>query len=181
MYGHCVLEVEATGIGSGFVFENGVVGGAIPNAYIADIKAGVEEAMRSGILAGYPVVDLKVTVVDGSYHEVDSNPVAFYKAGAEAFKDACGRAPMVILEPVAELDVTVPPEYFGNVMGDISRRRGQVQGSDGDTIRAVVPLAETFGYASDLRSMTQGRASFTLMPVTYAEVPKSIQDQLVAK
>lgn len=181
LYGHCVLEVEATGIGSGFVFENGVVGGAIPSIYIPDIKAGVEEAMRSGMLAGFPVVDLKVTVVDGSYHEVDSNSLAFRQAGAQAFKNACKSAPMVILEPVAELEVSVPEEYLGAVMGDINRRRGQLQDTYGATVRALVPLAETFGYASDLRGMTQGRAHFTLMPKTYAEVPKSIQEQLAAR
>jgi elongation factor G len=181
MYGHCVLEVEATGIGSGFVFENGVVGDAIPVEYIPAIQAGVEDAMRSGVLAGFPVVDLKVTVVDGSYHEIDSNSLAFRQAGAQAFKDACKSAPMVILEPIAELEVSMPGEYIGAVMGDINRRRGQVQDTDGTTVRALVPLAETFGYASDLRGMTQGRAHFTLTPKTYAEVPKSIQEQLVAK
>ncbi|MCW3098497.1 MAG: translation elongation factor [Chthonomonadaceae bacterium] len=181
MYGHCVLEVEATGIGSGFVFENGVVGGAIPGSYIPDIKTGVEDAMRCGILAGFPVVDVKVTVVDGSYHEVDSNSLAFRQAGAQAFKDACTRAPLVILEPIAELEVSTPDEYIGAVMGDINRRRGQVQDTDGTTVRALVPLAETFGYASDLRGMTQGRAHFTLTPKTYAEVPMSIQEQLVAR
>lgn len=181
MYGHCVLEVEATGIGSGFVFENRVVGGAIPGAYIPDIKAGVDDAMRAGILAGFPVVDLKVTVVDGSYHEVDSNSLVFRQAGAQAFKAACKRAPMVILEPIAELEVSMPEEYIGAVMGDINRRRGQVQETDGATVRALVPLAETFGYASDLRGMTQGRAHFTLTPKTYAEVPKSIQEQLVVR
>jgi len=181
MYGHCVLEVEATGIGSGFVFENHVVGGAIPGNYISDIKAGVADAMRSGILAGFPVVDLKVTVIDGSYHEVDSNSLAFRQAGAQAFKDACKRAPMVILEPIAELEVSMPGEYIGAVVGDINRRRGQVQETEGTTVRALVPLAETFGYASDLHGMTQGRAHFTLTPKTYAEVPKSIQERLVAK
>ncbi len=160
-YGHCVVEFEPNEPGAGFTFENKIVGGVVPKEFIGPIEAGIKEAMLSGLLAGYEVVDIKATLVDGSYHEVDSSEMAFKIAGSLAFKDGCAKASPVLLEPVFKVEVVVPEDYMGEVMGNVSSRRGRIEGMEGrnglQAIRAVVPLAEMFGYATDLRSRTQGR------------------------
>ena len=165
-YGHVFLRIEPTEAGTGFEFADEVVGGVIPREYVPAVRRGVEEQMKNGILAGYPVVDVRVTLYDGSHHEVDSSEVAFRVAGTNAFRDGTRRASPVILEPMMKVDVVTPDEHLGDVMGDISRRRGTVQGMEesasGQVIRSEVPLAEMFGYATDLRSLTQGRATFNM-------------------
>ena len=182
-YGHCVLEVEPLEPGSGYEFVNKVVGGAIPKEYIAPIDAGIQEAMNTGVLGGYPVVDFRVTVVDGSYHDVDSSEMAFKIAGSMGFKEACRKADPVLLEPMMRVDVVVPEEYMGDVMGDISSRRGRIEGmearSGAQAITAQVPLSEMFGYATVLRSRTQGRGTFVMQIDHFEEVPKSIQEKLL--
>lgn len=185
-FGHCVLEIEPLKPGEGFVFENKIVGGAIPKEYIPAIESGVHEAMDSGVYAGYPVVDVKVKVVDGSFHEVDSSEIAFKIAGSMGAKAAMGKADPALKEPVMAVEIVTPDEYLGDVIGDLNSRRGSIEhmeiGPGGThTIRASVPLAEMFGYATTLRSMTQGRASYTMEPSHYEEVPKSIAEELVAK
>ena len=184
-YGHVKIIVEPNESGKGYEFINNVVGGAIPKEYIPAVDAGIQGAMQSGILAGYPVVDVKVTLYDGSYHEVDSSEMAFKIAGSMAFKEACRKAQPVILEPIMRVNVIVPDEYMGTVIGDISSRRGNIEGQeiDGGTarIRAFVPLSEMFGYATDLRSSTQGRGQYTMEPSHYIELPKSLQEELIAK
>ena len=182
-YGHVKIIVEPNESGKGYEFINNVVGGAIPKEYIPAVDAGIQGAMQSGILAGYQVVDVKVTLYDGSYHEVDSSEMAFKIAGSMAFKEACRKAQPVILEPIMRVNVIVPDEYMGTVIGDISSRRGNIEGQeiDGGTarIRAFVPLSEMFGYATDLRSSTQGRGQYTMQPSHYTEVPKSIQEKII--
>jgi elongation factor G len=182
-YGHCVLEVEPLEPGAGYEFVNKVVGGAIPKEYIAPIDAGIQEAMNTGVLGGYPVVDFRVTVVDGSYHDVDSSEMAFKIAGSMGFKEACRKADPVLLEPMMRVDVVVPEEYMGDVMGDISSRRGRIEGmearSGAQAITAQVPLSEMFGYATVLRSRTQGRGTFVMQIDHFEEVPKSIQEKLL--
>jgi elongation factor G len=182
-YGHCVLEVEPLEPGTGYEFVNKVVGGAIPKEYIAPIDAGIQEAMNTGVLGGYPVVDFRVTVVDGSYHDVDSSEMAFKIAGSMGFKEACRKADPVLLEPMMRVDVVVPEEYMGDVMGDISSRRGRIEGmearSGAQAITAQVPLSEMFGYATVLRSRTQGRGTFVMQIDHFEEVPKSIQEKLL--
>ena len=182
-YGHCVLEVEPLEPGTGYEFVNKVVGGAIPKEYIAPIDAGIQEAMNTGVLGGYPVVDFRVTVVDGSYHDVDSSEMAFKIAGSMGFKEACRKADPVLLEPMMRVDVVVPEEYMGDVMGDISSRRGRIEGmearSGAQSITAQVPLSEMFGYATVLRSRTQGRGTFVMQIDHFEEVPKSIQEKLL--
>lgn len=178
-YGHCVLELEPLPNGSGFAFESRITAGAIPSEYLKPIEAGVADAMRQGVLAGYPVVDVRVTVVDGSYHEKDSNAHAFRTAATMAFRDACAKGEVILLEPVGRLEVVIPTSYVGAVIGDLHRRRGRIERQETTTnetvtVGARVPLAETFGYASDLRSLTQGRADFTLQPGGYEEVPANI-------
>ena len=168
-YGHCWLEITPLEMGAGFTFENKVVGGAIPKEYIAPIEAGVKEAMESGVVAGYPMVDIGVTVYDGSYHEVDSSEMAFKIAGSMGFKAGAEKASPVLLEPYMKVDITVPEEYMGDVIGDVNSRRG------------LVPLASMFGYATDLRSKTQGRGTYTMQVDHYEEVPKSIADEIVSK
>jgi len=184
-YGHCVLEVEPRQPGEGYEFVNKVVGGSIPKEYIAPIDAGIQEAMNSGVLGGYPVVDIKVTVVDGSYHEVDSSEMAFKIAGSMGFKDACRKADPVLLEPIMRVDIDVPEDYMGDVMGDISSRRGRIEGmearSNAQHIQCKVPLSQMFGYATALRSRTQGRGTFVMQISHFEEVPKNIMEGLLKK
>ena len=184
-YGHCKIIVEPNESGKGYEFINSVVGGAIPKEYIPAVDAGIQGAMASGVLAGYPMVDVKVTLYDGSYHEVDSSEMAFKIAGSMAFKEACRKAQPVVLEPIMRVNVIVPDEYMGTVIGDIASRRGNIDGQENENgtarIRAFVPLSEMFGYATDLRSNTQGRGQYTMEPSHYIELPKSLQEELVAK
>jgi elongation factor G len=185
-YGHCVLQVEPAEPGSGILFENKIVGGAIPREFIPAVEAGVREAADSGVLAGYPVVDVKVTLLDGSFHEVDSSEMAFKIAGSIAFKEAVQRAKPVILEPYMELEVTTPDAYVGDVIGDLNARRARIEmiepGVGGtQIIRALVPLAEMFGYATTLRSLTQGRATYTMHPSHYEEAPAPVAQSIIEK
>ena len=183
-YGHCWLRIEPLEAGKGYEFANEVVGGVIPKEYIPAVDKGVQEQIANGVLAGYPVVDVKVTVYDGSYHEVDSSEMAFKIAGSMAFKAGFMKANPVLLEPLMKVEVDTPEEYMGDVIGDLNRRRGMVEGmEDGPTgkiVRAMVPLAEMFGYATDLRSQTQGRASYVMEFGHYAEAPKNIADAVIA-
>ncbi|MDK2824278.1 MAG: elongation factor [Clostridia bacterium] len=184
-YGHCVVEFEPLEPGSGYQFESKIVGGVVPKEYIAPIDAGIREAMENGILAGYPAVDIKATLVDGSYHEVDSSEMAFKVAGSMAFKNAGQKANPVLLEPIMKVEVVVPEEFMGDVMGDLNSRRGRIEGMEprGNTqvIRGFVPLASMFGYATDLRSKTQGRGTYTMHFSHYEEIPKNISDEIIAK
>ena len=184
-YGHVKIHVEPNESGKGYEFINKVVGGAIPKEYIPAIDAGIQGAMLSGTVAGYPVVDVKVTLYDGSYHEVDSSEMAFKIAGSMAFKEAMRKADPTLLEPIMKVSVIVPEEYMGDVIGDISARRGQIQGYEmragAQQIDAFVPLAEMFGYATDLRSRTQGRGQYTMEPSHYIELPKGLQEKLINK
>ena len=184
-YGDVEIEIEPAAPGAGFVFENKIVGGSIPREYIAPTEKGIREAMETGVLAGYPMVDIRVALLDGSYHEVDSSEMAFKIAGSMAFKDAAKRAGAVILEPVMQVEVVTPEEYMGSVHGDLASRRGRIvsmeaRGSS-QVIRANVPLATMFGYATELRSMTQGRATYTMQFARYEEVPTSLAEEIVAK
>lgn len=184
-FGHVWIEIEPNEKGKGYVFENAVVGGVIPREYINPVSEGIQEAMKNGVLAGYPVEDVKVKLFDGSFHEVDSSEMAFKIAGSIAFKDAARRAGPVILEPMMKVEVTTPEEYMGDIMGDLSSRRGKIEGmfqrSDAQVIKALVPLSEMFGYATSMRSMTQGRAIYNMEFSHYSDVPKSIADQIVEK
>ena len=184
-YGHVKIRVEPNESGKGYEFINKVVGGAVPKEYIPAIDAGIQGAMLSGTVAGYPVVDVKVTLYDGSYHEVDSSEMAFKIAGSMAFKEAMRKADPTLLEPIMKVSVIVPEEYMGDVIGDISARRGQIQGYEmragAQQIDAFVPLAEMFGYATDLRSRTQGRGQYTMEPSHYIELPKGLQEKLINK
>lgn len=183
-YGHVWLKLEPMEPGKGYEFVNKVVGGAIPKEYIPAVDAGVQGAMQNGVLAGYNVVDVRVTLFDGSYHEVDSSEMAFKIAGSMAFKEGMRKADPVLKEPVMKVDVTTPEEYMGDVMGDLSARRGQIQGMESrngvQAISAFVPLGEMFGYATELRSRTQGRGQYTMQPSHYEEVPKSVQEALIS-
>ena len=183
-YGHVLLELEPLEPGGGYEFVNKIVGGAIPKEYIPAVDAGVQGAMQSGVLAGYNVVDVRVTLYDGSYHEVDSSEMAFKIAGSMAFKEGCRKADPVLKEPIMQVDVNVPDEYMGDVIGDLSSRRGQIQGMEArngsQSISAFVPVAEMFGYATDLRSKTQGRGSYSMSPSHYEEVPKSIMEEVIS-
>ncbi len=183
-YGHVVMTIEPQEAGSGYEFVNKIVGGAIPKEYIPAVDAGVQGAMLNGVLAGYNVVDVKVTLTDGSYHEVDSSEMAFKIAASMAFKDGCRKGNPVLKEPVMQVDVLVPEEYMGDVMGDLNSRRGQIQGMEArpgaQMIHSFVPLSEMFGYATELRSRTQGRGQYTMQPSHYEEVPKSIQEQIIS-
>ncbi len=182
-YGHVVMDVEPLEPGAGYVFENKIVGGSIPKEYIPAVDAGIQGAMEAGVLAGYPVVDVKCTLVDGSYHEVDSSEMAFKIAGSMAFKEACKKGNPVIMEPVMKVVVNVPEDYMGDVMGDLNSRRGQIQGMEARTgaqeITAHVPLSEMFGYATDLRSKTQGRGQYSMEPSHFEELPKSIAEKII--
>ena len=184
-YGHVKIRVEPNESGKGYEFVNEIVGGAIPKEYIPAVDAGIQGAMESGILAGYPVVDVKVTLYDGSFHEVDSSEMAFKIAGSMAFKEACRKANPTLLEPIMKVDVIVPEDYMGDVIGDLNARRGQIQGMEArpgaQQIDALVPLSEMFGYATDLRSRTQGRGQYSMEPHSYVEIPKSITDKIVEK
>lgn len=182
-YGHCVLEIEPREPGEGYEFINKIVGGAIPKEYIPAVDSGIQEAMNTGVLAGYPVVDVKVTLVDGSYHDVDSSEMAFKIAGSMGFKDGCKKATPVILEPIMKVDVIVPEEYMGDVMGDINSRRGRIEGmqarAGAQVIASYVPLSEMFGYATVLRSRTQGRGVFSMEISHFEDVPKNIQETII--
>lgn len=184
-YGHCWVEFAPLEPGTGFQFESKIVGGAIPREYIAPIQAGIEESMKNGVYAGFPLVDIKATVVDGSYHDVDSSEMAFKIAGSMALKAAAEKCRPVLLEPIMKVEVTVPEEYMGDVMGDLNSRRGRIEGMDtrhgAQVIRAKVPLSEMFGYSTTLRSRTQGRGVYSMEISHYEEVPKSIADEIVAK
>jgi elongation factor G len=183
-YGHAVINAEHNDE-TGYEFDNKIVGGVIPREYIPSVDKGIKESLDSGVIAGYPVVDVKVELVDGSYHEVDSSEMAFQIAGSMAIKEALKRANPVLLEPVMDVEVVVPEEFMGDVMGDLSARRGHIQGMDsrggGQVIRAMVPLSEMFGYATTVRSKTQGRATFTMQFDHYAEVPKSIAAEIAER
>jgi elongation factor G len=184
-YGHCVLEIEPMEPGFGYEFVNKIVGGVIPKEYIPPIDAGIREAMNNGVLGGFPCVDIRVTVVDGSYHEVDSSEMAFKIAGSMGFKEGCRRADPVLLEPIMRVDITIPEDYMGDVMGGISSRRGRIEGmearSGAQQIQAKVPLAQMFGYATILRSSTQGRGTFVMQIDHFEEVPGSIMTEILKK
>ncbi len=184
-YGHAVIDLSPLEPGSGFQFESKIVGGAVPKEYISPIEAGIKEAMANGVLAGYEMVDIKATLVDGSYHDVDSSEMAFKVAGSMAFKNCAVKADPVILEPVMKIEITVPEEYMGDVMGDLNSRRGRIEGMEAidntQIIRGFVPLSEMFGYATDLRSRTQGRGVYSMQSDHFEEVPKSIGEEIMAK
>ena len=184
-YGHVVLEVEPLEPGTGYEFVDKIVGGVVPKEYIQPVDNGIQEAMESGVLGGYPVVDVRATLVDGSYHEVDSSEMAFKIAGSMAMKEALKKADPVLLEPIMKVEVTVPEEYMGDVIGDINSRRGRIEGmkpqGNAQVIRAFVPLAEMFGYATDLRSRTQGRGVYVMQLSHYEEVPASVMEKIIAK
>lgn len=184
-YGHCVLEVEPRQPGEGYEFVNKIVGGSIPKEYIGPVDAGIQEAMGSGVLGGFPVVDVRVTLLDGSYHEVDSSEMAFKIAGSMGFKDACRKADPVLLEPMMRVDIVVPEEYLGDVMGDVSSRRGHIEGMEERggvmAVTARVPLSQMFGYATTLRSKTQGRGTFVMQISHFEEVPKNLLDDILKR
>ena len=184
-YGHVWIEFEPGEEGSGFVFENKIVGGAVPREYIPAVQAGIEESMKNGMLAGFPLLDLKARIVDGSYHDVDSNEMAFKIAGSMALKNAKSKCDPAILEPIMKVEVTVPEEYMGDIMGDVTSRRGRVEGMEArgnaQIVKAMVPLAEMFGYATSLRSRTQGRGTYSMHFDHYEEVPKSISEEIIKK
>ncbi|MBQ1948398.1 MAG: elongation factor G [Clostridia bacterium] len=183
-YGHVVIEVEPLEAGEGYIFENKITGGVIPKEFIPAVDAGIQGAMQSGVLAGYNVVDVKVSLVFGSYHEVDSSELAFKIAGSMAFKEACAKADPVLKEPVMKVDVTAPSEYVGDVIGDINSRRGQIQSMEErngiSSVNAFVPLSDMFGYATDLRSKTQGRGNYVMQPSHYEVVPRSIMEKIIS-
>jgi elongation factor G len=185
-YGHVVLDLEPTGPGGGYEFVNRITGGSIPREYIPSVDQGIQEAMGNGVLAGYPLVDLRATLIDGTYHEVDSSEMAFRIAGSMALKEAAKKASPALLEPVMEFEVTAPEEFLGEVMGDVTARRGRIENIDDragqKVVRVVVPLAELFGYATDLRSKTQGRAAHSPMQLhAYNEVPPQIAKEIIAR
>ena len=184
-YGHVWIKIEPQEAGKGYEFENGIVGGVIPREYIPAVDKGIQEQLQNGVIAGYPVVDVKVTLYDGSFHEVDSSEMAFKIAGSMAFKEGARRAKPVILEPIMKVEAVTPEEFMGDVMGDLNRRRGILQGVDdspsGKLIHAEVPLSEMFGYATDLRSMSQGRATYSMEFAKYSEVPTNIAEQIIDK
>jgi elongation factor G len=184
-YGHVVINLEPTKAGSGFVFEDLIVGGVVPREFIRPIETGIKEALETGVLAGYPVVDVKVELIDGSYHDVDSSEAAFKIAGSMAFKEAARRAGPVLLEPVMEVEVVAPSEYLGDVIGDLSSRRGKIGGmaqrGEAQVVTAQVPLAEMFGYSTVLRSLSQGRAVYSMQFNHYEEVPKSVAEAIISK
>ena len=183
-YGHVVINIEPGEPGSGFVFENKVVGGSIPREYISSVESGVREALDSGILAGYPIIDLKVELIDGSYHDVDSSEMAFKIAGSIALKEGIRKAKPVLLEPIMDVEVVTPADYMGDIIGDLSARRGKVGGmterAGARVIGASVPLGEMFGYSTTLRSLSQGRAVFTMQFAHYEEVPTSKADEIMS-
>jgi elongation factor G len=182
-YGHVWLKIEPNEQGKGYEFVNGIVGGSVPREFIPAVDKGIKEAVETGVIAGYPVVDVKVTLFDGSFHDVDSNEMAFKIAGSMGFKDGFRKAKPVLLEPIMKVEVVTPEDYSGDVIGDLNRRRGQIQGMDdgpsGKVITAEVPLSEMFGYATNVRSMSQGRATFTMEFSKYVEVPSHIADSII--
>lgn len=184
-YGHCVIDMEPMEPGTGYIFEDKVVGGAIPKEYIPAVDKGIQEALKTGVVAGFPTVDIKVTLLDGTYHDVDSSEMAFKIAGSMAFKEAMKRADPIILEPIMEVEIEVPDQFLGNVLGSVSGRRGMILGTtsagDSQTIRAHVPLANMFGYMTDLRSMSQGWGTFQMVMSHFAEVPRNIAEELMGK
>ena len=182
-FGHVWIDVEPNEPGKGYEFVNDIVGGTIPKEYISPVSAGIVEAMKNGVLAGYPVEDIKVRLFDGSFHEVDSSEMAFKIAGSMAFKEAARKASPVILEPVMDVEVVTPEDYMGDVIGDLTKRRGKIESmtarSDAQVIKASVPLSEMFGYATVMRSMSQGRAIYSMQFARYEEAPRSVQEQIV--
>jgi elongation factor G len=185
-YGHCVLEIEPLPPGAGFEFRNKLVGGSIPREYVPAIEAGVKEATETGVVAGYPMIDIGVSVVDGSYHDVDSSEMAFKIAGSMGFKAAAQKAQPALKEPIMAIEVVTPDEFLGDCIGDLNSRRGRIEGMEPapgsmQVIKAQVPLAEMFGYATALRSMTQGRASYSMEPSHYDEVPRTVAEEIVAR
>ena len=184
-YGHCVIEMSPQEPGAGYAFENRIVGGAIPKEYISAVDAGIQEAAGSGLLGGFEVVDFKVALVDGSYHDVDSSEMAFKIAGSMAFKEALAKADERLLEPVMKVETIVPDQYLGDVVGDINSRRGRIENIEAreseQSVHSYVPLSEMFGYATDLRSRTQGRGMYTMQFDHYEEVPRSVAEKVVGK
>jgi elongation factor G len=184
-YGHVWLKLEPNETGKGNEFVNGIIGGTVPREFIPAIEKGVKEACETGVMAGYPVVDVKVTLFDGSYHDVDSDEISFRMASIFGFKDGFRKAKPVILEPIMKVEVVTPEDYMGDVIGDLNRRRGQIQGMEdtpaGKTVTAEVPLAEMFGYATTVRSMSQGRATFTMEFSKYMEVPANVAEAIISK
>ncbi|MFQ6773454.1 MAG: elongation factor G, partial [Clostridia bacterium] len=184
-YGHCKIIMEPLERGEGYKFENKIVGGSIPKEYIQPIDDGIQDSRMSGILAGYETIDFKVTLVDGSYHEVDSSEMAFKIAGSMAFKDGCQKGGAVLLEPMMKVQVDIPDDYLGAVMGNITSRRGVLSGTDtmasATRVNAMVPLSEMFGYATDLRSVTQGRGNYTMTFSHYQEVPRNIAEKIIGE
>jgi elongation factor G len=184
-YGHVYLRIEPLPQGTGYEFVNEIVGGVIPKEYIPAVDKGVQEQMLNGVLGGYPIEDIRVTLYDGSFHDVDSNEMAFKIAGSMGFRDGALKANPVLMEPIMKVEVITPEDYMGDVMGDLNRRRGVVQGMEdlpsGKYIKAEVPLSEMFGYATDLRSATQGRATYSMEFTKYAEAPKVVSDAIVTQ
>jgi elongation factor G len=184
-YGHVKIRLEPNEAGKGYEFINDIVGGVVPKEYIKPVDQGMQEAMEGGVLAGYPMVDVKATLYDGSYHEVDSNEMAFKIAGSMAFKEAARKASPVILEPVMSVEVVVPEDFAGTIMGDLSSRRGRIEGMEhragSQVIKAIVPLAEMFGYATHMRSSTQGRATYSMHFARYEEAPRSVSEEIIAR
>jgi elongation factor G len=184
-YGHVVLRIEPQEQGKGYEFVNEIVGGVVPREFIPAVDKGIQEQMENGVLAGYPIEDVRVAIIDGSYHDVDSSEMAFKIAGSMGFREGALKAGPYLLEPVMKVEVVTPEDYMGDVMGDLNRRRGIVQGMDdsvsGKIIRAEVPLAEMFGYATDLRSATQGRATYSMEFARYAEAPASVAEAVIKK
>jgi elongation factor G len=184
-YGHVVIQLEPGDEGSGFAFESKIVGGTIPREYIPSVEQGMKEACESGIIAGYPMIDLKATLVDGSFHDVDSSEMAFKIAGSIAIRNAVEEASPVVLEPIMQVEVEVPEDFLGDIMGDLNARRGNIQGMSSEDgiakVSAKVPLAEMFGYATDIRSKTQGRGIFSMEFSNYDEVPRHVAEAIIAK
>ncbi|AEP84886.1 elongation factor G [Bacillus spizizenii TU-B-10] len=184
-FGHVWIEFEPNEEGAGFEFENAIVGGVVPREYIPAVQAGLEDALENGVLAGFPLIDIKAKLFDGSYHDVDSNEMAFKVAASMALKNAVSKCNPVLLEPIMKVEVVIPEEYMGDIMGDITSRRGRVEGMEArgnaQVVRAMVPLAEMFGYATALRSNTQGRGTFTMFMDHYEEVPKSVSEEIIKK
>ena len=184
-YGHVWLKIEPQEEGKGYEFVNGVVGGSVPREYVPAVDKGVKEALEGGVIAGYPVVDIKVTIFDGSYHDVDSNEMAFKIAGSMAVKEGVRRAKPVLLEPIMKVEVVTPEDYYGDIVGDLNRRRGQIIGMEdsvsGKVVTAEVPLAEMFQYSTSMRSMSQGRATYTMEFAKYLEVPNNVAEAVMKK
>jgi len=184
-YGHVWLKIEPQAAGKGYLFVNGIVGGAVPREFIPAVDKGIQEAVQTGVIAGYPIVDVKVTIFDGSYHDVDSNEMAFKIAGSMGFREGFRKAKPVLLEPIMKVEVVTPEDYYGDIVGDLNRRRGQIVGMEdspsGKVVTADVPLAEMFQYSTSMRSMSQGRANYTMEFAKYMEVPSNVADAVMKK